>query len=111
MNTGIGRHSPWIARVLIFGFLAGWVGRLLVRLYPNGTWRTPQKSAQDVLAAAIDCGPPPFTERPKGLYLNGSERGDYNAEAQDARKGRVIWQGSVRCTRLQRSETALQDWQ
>ncbi|KAK7930994.1 short-chain dehydrogenase [Apiospora marii] len=109
MNTGIGRHSPWIVRFLVFGFLAGWIGRLLVRLYPNGTWRTPQKSARDVLAAAINCGPPPLTERPKGVYLNGSERGDYSAEAQDPRKGRVIWEGSLRYTQLQRSETLLQD--
>ncbi|KAK8115448.1 short-chain dehydrogenase [Apiospora sp. TS-2023a] len=109
MNTGIGRQSPWVVRFLLFGFVAGWVGRLLVLLYPNGTWRTPGKSARDVLAAALDCGPPPLTERPKGIYLNGSELGEYNDEAKDPRKGGIIWEGSVRYAQLQRSETLLQD--
>ncbi|KAK8085894.1 hypothetical protein PG997_007165 [Apiospora hydei] len=111
MGTDIGRHSPWIIRFLVFGVLAGWLGRLLVRLYPNGSWRTPQKSARDVLAAALDCGPPPLTERPKGVYLNGSELGDYNPEAKDPERGRIIWEGSLRCSQLRESETVLQHWQ
>lgn len=56
---------------------------LLVRLFLNGTWRTPQKSAGDVLAAAFDGSPPPLTERPKDLYLNGPELGEYNSVAKD----------------------------
>ncbi|KAK8036634.1 short-chain dehydrogenase [Apiospora phragmitis] len=110
MDTGIGRYSPWIV-LLVFRVLAGWLGRLLVHLYPNGTWRTPQKSARDVLAAALDCGPPPLTERPKGIYLNGSELRYYNTESKEPRAGRVIWEGSLRYTQLREAETVLQDWQ
>ncbi|KAK6854952.1 NAD(P)-binding domain protein [Apiospora arundinis] len=111
MNTGIVRHSPWLLRFLVFQVLAGVLGRLLVRLYPNGSWRTPQKSARDVLAAALDCGPLPLTEQPKGVYFNGSELGDYNPEAKDPEKGRVIWEGSLRFTQLQGTETILRNWQ
>ncbi|KAI1131980.1 NAD(P)-binding protein [Nemania abortiva] len=110
MATGIARHTPWFVRVVVFLF-AGILGSLLVRLFPNGTWRTPQKSARDVLAAALDNGPLPLTERPKGLYLNGSELGDYSSEAKDPNKGRVIWEGTVRYARLKRDETILQNWQ
>ncbi|KAF2966948.1 hypothetical protein GQX73_g6605 [Xylaria multiplex] len=96
MATGIVRQSSWFVRVVVFRIFARLLGGLLVRLYPNGTWRTPQKSAHDVLAATMDDGPLPLTERPKGLYLNGSELGDYNPEARDPDKGRVIWEGSLR---------------
>ncbi|CAJ2508296.1 Uu.00g094820.m01.CDS01 [Anthostomella pinea] len=111
MATGIVRHSTWFVRVLVFRVFAGILARFLLLLYPNGTWRTPQKSARDVLAAAFDCGPPPLTERPKGTDLNGSEPGDYNSEAKDPKKGKVIWEGSLRLTRLQRGETILRHWQ
>lgn len=82
-----------------------------MRLFPNGTWRTPQKSASDVLAAAFNCGPLPLTERPKGIYLNGSETGEYKSEAKDPMKGQVIWEGSLRFTQLIGGETILQNWQ
>ncbi|KAI1774972.1 putative short-chain dehydrogenase [Hypoxylon cercidicola] len=111
MATGIVRHSTWFVRVLVFRLFAGMLAGLLVRLYPNGTLRTPQKSARDVLAAALDSGPLPLTEQPKGLYLNGSELGDYNSEAKDPRKGQVIWEGSVRFSQLKGDETILQNWQ
>ncbi|OTB00280.1 hypothetical protein M426DRAFT_238631 [Hypoxylon sp. CI-4A] len=111
MATGIVRQSPWWIRVLFFKIFVGILSRVLVRLYPNGTWRTPRKSARDVLAAAFDCGPPPLTERPKGLYLNGSEIGEYNSEAKDPRKGQLIWEGSVRFAQLKEHETVLHNWQ
>ncbi|KAI2615843.1 NAD(P)-binding protein [Hypoxylon sp. NC1633] len=111
MATGIIRHSSWFVRVLIFWLFAGVTATLWVRLFPNGTWRTPQKSAHDVLAAALDSSPAPLTERPKGLYLNGSEQGKYNYEAKDPEKGKVIWEGSVRFAQLKEGDTILRDWQ
>ncbi|KAI1144954.1 NAD(P)-binding protein [Nemania diffusa] len=111
MATGIVRHTSWFVRVIVFRLFAGMLGGLLVRLYPNGTWRTTQKSAHDVLAAAMDDGPLPLTERPKGLYLDGSELGSYNPEARDPDKGRVIWGGSLRYAHLKNGETILQNWQ
>lgn len=111
MATGIVRHSPWFVRVIVFGFFAGVFGGLWVRFFPNGTWRTPQKSARDVLAAAFHSAPTPLTDRPKSLYLNGSELGQYNSEAKDPEKCRIIWEGSLRFSGLQHNETILQDWQ
>ncbi|KAH9993901.1 NAD(P)-binding protein [Xylariaceae sp. FL0662B] len=111
MVTGIVRHSPWIVRVVVFQIILRLLAGLFVRWHPNGTVRTPNKSSRDTIAAALDCGPPPLTERPKGLYLNGSEPGDYNLEAKDPRKGQVIWEGSVRLTQLKGDQTMLQNWQ
>ncbi|KAI0391447.1 NAD(P)-binding protein [Xylariaceae sp. FL0594] len=110
MATGIVRHSAWFVRVIVFGLFAGLLAGLLERLYPNGTWRTAKKSARDVLAAALSDGPLPLTERPKGLYLNGSELGDYNPQARDPATGRVIWEGSRRYAHLNERDTILQDW-
>ncbi|RDA87744.1 hypothetical protein CP532_1779 [Ophiocordyceps camponoti-leonardi (nom. inval.)] len=110
MSTGIVRHSAWIVRVLIFQLMLGAIAGPWVRLFPNGTWRTTTKSARDVLAAALDCGPPPLTSEPKGVYLNGSELGEYSAEAKDAKTGRIVWEGSVRFSNLEEDETVLQNW-
>ena len=110
MATGIVRRSPWFVRVVVFGVIAGVFGALCVRLFPNGTWRTPQKSARDVLAAAFDSAPAPLTDRPKSLYLNGSEPGQYNPEAKDPEKGRIIWEGSLQFSGLQHNETILRGW-
>ncbi|KAI1120820.1 NAD(P)-binding protein [Nemania abortiva] len=112
MSTGIVRQSrSWFLRVVIFQFLIPLLGSLMVRLYPNGTWRTPDKSSRDVLAAGLNSGPPPLSERPKGLYLNGSEQGAYNPEAADPAKGIVVWKGSVKFAQLKEGDTLLQDWQ
>ncbi|ETS84700.1 hypothetical protein PFICI_02725 [Pestalotiopsis fici W106-1] len=110
MATGIIRHSHWFVRVLVFRVFAGIFGTMLVYLYPNGSWRTPRKSARDVLAAAFDCGPPPLTAQPKGVYLNGSEAGQYSSEAKDPKKGQVIWEGSLRSSALEGHETILRQW-
>ncbi|KAI0102358.1 hypothetical protein F4776DRAFT_668961 [Hypoxylon sp. NC0597] len=53
MATGIIRRSPWFVRIIVFRIFAGLLAHLWVRLFPNGTWRTPEKSARDVLAAAF----------------------------------------------------------
>lgn len=110
MATGIVRHSNWFVRVIFFRIFVGMSAGLLLPIWPNGTWRTPQKSARDVLAAAFRSGPPPLSEQPKGLYLNGSELGEYNSEAKDPKKGRLIWEGSVRFADLKADETILQCW-
>lgn len=111
MDTGIIRRSPWFVRVLIFKIFAGLFAGLIVRRKPNGSWRTPKKSARDVLAAGFAIAPSPLSERPKGLYLNGTVVGEYNSEARDPKKGQVIWEGSVRFAHLREVETVLENWQ
>lgn len=78
-------------------------------LWPNGAFRTLEKSARDILAAVVACGPPPLSEHPKGLFLNGSVQGEYNTEALDPKKRDVVWRGSIRFAKLVRGETLLQD--
>lgn len=80
-------------------------------LWPNRAFRTVGKSARDVVSAVIKCGPPPLSEYPKGLYLNGSEKGEYTSEALDPIKRDVVWRGSVRLARLDGGETLLENWQ
>jgi hypothetical protein len=70
----------WFVRSLVFI-----VAQIAGRLSPNGTLRLPHKSAGDVLAAAMETGPP-FGERPKGLYFNGSEPKEVSSEARDSEK-------------------------
>lgn len=76
---------------------------------PNGMLRTVSKSATDVLGAAFDTMR--LGERPKGVYLNGSEIGDTSAEAKDAAKQRELWEASVRYTALGPGDTILSHWQ
>lgn len=111
MPTGIARRSDsWVLRFLVFQVILPVMVVVWAWLWPNGTFRTLQKSARDILSAALDCGPPPLSERPKGLFLNGSERGEYSTEAKEPMKGNIVWTGSVRFANLAEGETILGNW-
>lgn len=111
MPTGIVRQSDsWFVRVLMFQVIVPVLAAVWTRLWPNGSFRTLQKSARDVLDAALECGPPPLSEHPKGLFLNGSELGEYNSEAKDPAKAEMVWRGSVRYAKLEDGEALLEDW-
>jgi hypothetical protein len=79
--------------------------QLSVKLSPNGPLRTTKKSAADVLRAALDTKE--LGERPKNLYLNGTDAWEASAEARDATKQEQLWKASVKYTNLQAKETAL----
>ncbi|PQE12028.1 short-chain dehydrogenase protein [Rutstroemia sp. NJR-2017a BVV2] len=51
----------------------------------NNEVQTVDRAAKDILAAAFDSSSV-LGEQPKGLYLDGSERAEISAEAQDPRK-------------------------
>ncbi|KAL1865058.1 hypothetical protein Daus18300_007405 [Diaporthe australafricana] len=111
MPSDIVRQSPsWFVRVLMFQVIMPVLGTVTTRLWPNGSFRTLHKSASDVLRAALDCGPPPLSEHPKGLFLNGSELGDYNSEAKEPAKCEIVWKGSVLYAKLEDGQTALESW-
>jgi hypothetical protein len=74
----------------------------------NNDLRTPDKSAGDVLAVAIESNPI-LGERPQRLYLDGSELAEVSPEAQDERKRLMVWRDSVRYTGLNKEETMLVD--
>lgn len=75
----------------------------------NNHFRTPDKSAGDVIAAAMDCNAV-LGERPQGLYLDGSELADISPEAKDEGKRLMVWRDSVRYTGLKKEETMLVNW-
>ncbi|KAK0384098.1 hypothetical protein NLU13_8187 [Sarocladium strictum] len=109
MNTSIARHGNWVVRTVIFPIVIGGAARLLSGFYPNMVMRTPEKSAKDVMNAAMS------SERLKddggGLYLNGSEIDhEVSDEVNDAAKRAMVWQDSVRYARLEEGETMLVDW-
>lgn len=89
-----------------------WVAPLFVGvstwLSPNGKLRATSKSAADVLRAAFDTAR--LGERPKAVYLNGSERGDTGVEAKDPAKGRQLWEASVGYAALKSGDTILSNW-
>lgn len=111
MPTGIIRNSDsWVLRWVIFPVVIPAITVFWGWLWPNGAFRTLAKSARDVLAAVLACGPPPLSEHPKGLFLNGSEQGEYNIEALDSVKRGIVWRGSVRFAKLVEGETLLEKW-
>ncbi|KAI1850161.1 hypothetical protein JX266_004540 [Neoarthrinium moseri] len=95
----------------------GWPLRLLFtlvtaiasRFSPNGAIRSPSKSAGDVLAAALQTDPP-YGQRPKGLYLNGSAPKEFSLEAKDAEKRTSLWKASTQYAALEAKETCLVSW-
>ena len=50
-------------------------------------------------------------ERPKALYLDGTELSDIADDAKDEEKRVRLWKNSVQYARLKEEETILADWQ
>jgi hypothetical protein len=112
VNTGIVRRSEsWFLRVVLWQWVLPALAVVLVYFYPNGPLRPVKKSARDIIAAALENGPPPLSAKPKGLYLNGSELGTRNQEAKDPVKAAMLWRDTVRYTQLAKGETCLENWQ
>lgn len=110
--TGISHHGIFLIRFLLFKIIYPMASRYQAWRNPTGNndVRTPDKSARDILAAAFDCNAT-LGERPKGLYLDGSELTDIADEAKDEKKRAMVWKDSVRYAQLAEEETILADWQ
>jgi hypothetical protein len=105
MNTGISRHANWFVRMILFQVIIAGAARVLSGFYPNMVMRTPEKSAKDVMDAAMST-----KWQSGGIYLDGSETCDVSDEAKDAGKRALVWRDSVRYARLEEGETVLVDW-
>ncbi len=81
----------------------------MVWLQPNGPLRTTKQAVPDILAAALDSGPP-LGERPKGIYLYGSRLEEVTAEAKDPKKQELLWRDTIGYTQLNEGETVLRNW-
>lgn len=107
MSTGIVRNSNWFVRVVVHGIIIAALARLIAILRPfsNAALRTPEKSARDVMDAALAT-----KWRKGGLYLDGSELSKMSTEAKDLSKRALVWQDSARYTDLKKEDTILARW-
>jgi hypothetical protein len=104
MVTGLARRGSLIASVItrcIFPLLAP----LFVWLWPNGYLRTPKKSASDVMRAALDTET--LGERPKDVYLNGTDPWPTSQESKQQDKRTLLWQECILYASVDKDETAL----
>ncbi|KAI0146832.1 NAD(P)-binding protein [Xylariaceae sp. FL1272] len=106
MATQISRRHPMYAFVRV---VMPWVAGMLSWMQPNGMYRTPSRSARDVVAAAFGTGPME-NEDPKGSYFKGTSRTTVSAEAGDLVKRKMVWAGSIEYAELQEADTVLVHW-
>jgi len=110
MSTGIARRQQWLINFIIFKIVVPIATAIMSHINPNGTFRTTTKSAADVLAAGLDCNPV-LGEKPKCLYLQGSELARMSPEAEDPKKLSILWADSIRYADLKEGDTILVNWQ
>ncbi|KAI1204771.1 NAD(P)-binding protein [Annulohypoxylon truncatum] len=103
---GIARRTNWFGRSIVHGIIMPIMGYVMMWLYPesNGKMRTTERSARDVMRAAMD------VSVAKAAYFDGTAPAERASEAQDVRKREIIWRDSVRYTQLREGETVLKDW-
>lgn len=106
-SSGISRRGDWFSRVVINGTILPSITKVILWFNPNtnGTFRTTEKSAKDIMAAAMD------TSLGKGVYMNGKVVGKMADEARDSVKRGILWRDTVRFTKLNEGETALAHWE
>jgi len=111
MITGISRRGPWLISFLLFHVIFPVLVRLQSWWYPDGDsyFRTTERSAVDVLAAALDSNPV-LGEHPKGMYLYGCKQYGTSQESKDPRKREMLWRDSIGYAQLREGETILSNW-
>jgi hypothetical protein len=107
MGTGLAHEGPFLLQLLM-NWIIPVLAPLIVYFQPNGSLRTPSKSAADLLRASFD--ERALGKRPKAFYLNGSEVGAVTPEAKDEKKQRELWEGSLRYAGIKEDDTALTNW-
>lgn len=64
----------------------------MVYFFPNGRFRTVEKTGQDLLLACFDEAR--LGKRPGAIYLNGSEKAESSVESRDVEKQEEVWRES-----------------
>ena len=105
MATGIARQHPqyFFVRTIMV-----WVAALLSWLKPSGMFRTPTRSAGDVITAMLG-HPVAGGMKPKGIYFKGSKPTEVSAEARDREKRHMAWRDSASYAKLKENDTILAD--
>ncbi|EKD12635.1 short chain dehydrogenase/reductase SDR [Drepanopeziza brunnea f. sp. 'multigermtubi' MB_m1] len=107
-GTGITKRSGALIR-FITAYVLVFLQTILVYIMPNGSYRPPWKSAQDLMLACFD--EEHLGSHPKAVYLNGSVKGVSSIESRDEAKQKQLWEDSLKLAMIRDGETALQNWQ
>ena len=106
-GTALLRKSPTLVR---YGVAAlGLVGGLVMKLKPEGTFRTTEKSGSVLLKAGLERGGV-YGEFPRAVYFDGGLVGESSIESRDEEKQAELWKGSVEIVGLVEGDSALKDW-
>jgi hypothetical protein len=107
MSTDITRHGTATDRFFM-RYVVPTLAPLTIWFSPNGFFRTPAKSAADVLSAAFDADK--YGEYPKAVYLNGDTPDTPSEESRDAAKQKQLWMGTLKFVNIVEGDTALKNW-
>lgn len=106
-TTLLRRGNFWFAHPVASKYITAPLSYVWSKFQANSLMRPVSKSARDVLRAALDSGPAPLCEHPKGLYFNGDAPMLQSVEARDPVKTNILWRDSIMLTGLKEDETAL----
>ncbi|EGD96312.1 hypothetical protein TESG_03765 [Trichophyton tonsurans CBS 112818] len=89
LHANIVQRASWANRNFTFPLMQLYTRWLAQYLWPNGLFRTAEKSAQDLLSAALE--PKHSWAHPTETYFNGSEQAEAAVEAKDEKKQQELW--------------------
>jgi hypothetical protein len=93
---------------MFMGYLVPVLAALTLPFSPNGFFRTPAKSAGDMLYAAFDVDK--LGKFPRAVYLGGRAPEAISEEAGDTAKQKQLWKETLGLVNIAEGETALKDW-
>ncbi|KAK0649232.1 putative short-chain dehydrogenase [Cercophora newfieldiana] len=108
MSKEILRRGNFLMSVFVTRIFLPFAAMVSSKLAPEGFFRITRKSAKHVLRVALDTET--LGEHPQAVYLNGTKRWESSAESRDEKKQMMLWQDSVKYTKLKASETVLSSW-
>jgi hypothetical protein len=104
-GTGIQKTAPLQYRLV--AIILGYLIPILNYFAPSIPIRSPARSGQDLLYAAMDVE---TLKRPKAVNLNGRVIEDTSPESHDEEKQEMLWEGSVKLANLREGDTILKNW-
>ena len=107
-NTGLVKDASKFIQFMLH-YVLGSVVAIITWLRPNGDYRTPWKSAGDLLNASFN--EKDYGKHLRALYLNGTDKAEAGAEARNEQYQKELWTVSVRMAGLKEGDTVLENWQ
>lgn len=107
-NTGLVKDASWIIKIMLHYVLGSMIS-IVTWFRPNGDYRTPWKSAGDLLFASFD--EKHIGKHPRALFLNGTAKAESGVEARNEHYQKELWKASVPMAHLEKGDTVLENWQ